>query len=77
MGACANGDVRRVPLSQRQAKLSGARLHGAPSHRQTATPLPPLEQMVCLKRTAQKVAFLLCGFLVVSYSKMKAAEVQV
>lgn len=59
-------DARRVFNSQRHAKLSGARLHGAPSPRQTATPLPLLEQMVCLRHTAQKVRILLCGFLVVS-----------
>lgn len=74
---CTNGDVRRVFHSQRHAKLSGARLHGAPSRRQTETPLPLLEQMVCLIHTAQKVMFLLCGFLVVSYSKIKAAEVYI
>lgn len=37
--------------SQRHAKLSGARLHGAPFHRQTVTPLPPLDSRWCVSHT--------------------------
>lgn len=66
LGACSNGDVGRVFHSQLHAKLSGARLHGVPSSKQTVTLLPLLEQMVCLMHTAQKVRFLLwipCVFI--------------
>lgn len=49
--SCSHDDAKRVFHSQRHAKLSSARLHGAPSNRQTATPLPLLEQMVSVSYT--------------------------